>query len=644
MKKKLLTLFIVVCLMCALLPFGALADGEESGTCGENATWILKDGVLTISGTGEIEQGDWWENKVTSIVINKGITGIGEYAFEDCSALTSVIIPNSVTSIGEHAFYDCYSLGNITIPNSVTSIGDGAFCVCESLKSVTIPNKVTSIGGCAFAYCAALESISIPNSVTSIGDGAFEGCVSLKSINIPNGVKRIGESAFTYCVKLSKITIPDSVKTIGEGTFDECGNLKSIEVSSNNANYSSKDGVLFNKNKTELVAYPDGKTDNSYAIPSSVKVIGNWAFSGNENLTSIEIPNSVESIRDGAFANSRKLNEISIPSSVTKIGICVFNNCRELKSINVSSNNKNYSSEYGVLFNKDQSALNTYPSGKADTSYRVPSSVTEIQYQAFFRSKNLTSVYMPTSVKKIDMHSFSCTDKLKDIYYEGTQSQWNNTKCFHLGDNSELDIKCLMLENKGITLHFNAKMPAEKHDAPAKNPFKDIKTNDYYYNPILWAYSHKPQITKGIDDIHFAPNSYCTRGQIVTFLWRACGEPQVKDVKNPFKDVKSSDYYYNAVLWAVKNQITKGIDDTHFGPNNSCTRGQAVTFMWRAEGKPIVKGTCPFKDVSNKEFYYDAMQWAVGNDITNGVDKTHFAPNNTCTRGQIVTFLYRDMD
>ena len=174
----------------------------------------------------------------------------------------------------------------------------------------------------------------------------------------------------------------------------------------------------------------------------------------------------------------------------------------------------------------------------------------------------------------------------------------------------------------------------------AENPFKDVKANEYYETPVLWAVTK--EITKGTAEDTFSPNDECTRGQIVTFLWRAAGEPAPKSAKNPFKDVKKSEYYYKAVLWAVENGITNGMDATHFAPDASCTRGQVVTFLWRAAGEPAPKtAKNPFKDIKKSEYYYNAVLWAVENGITNGMTDTTFAPNSTCTRGHIVTFLYR---
>ena len=177
------------------------------------------------------------------------------------------------------------------------------------------------------------------------------------------------------------------------------------------------------------------------------------------------------------------------------------------------------------------------------------------------------------------------------------------------------------------------------------NPFIDVKESDYWYNAVLWAYYHTPQITTGTSATKFSPNNTCTRAQIVTFLWRAKGCPEPTLTESPFVDVKdTSQYYYKAVLWAVENGITTGTDATHFSPNKGCTRAQVVTFQWRANGKPAPgTSTNPFTDVKADQYYYDAVLWAVGKGVTTGTTATTFSPDKTCTRGQIVTFLYRDL-
>ena len=176
------------------------------------------------------------------------------------------------------------------------------------------------------------------------------------------------------------------------------------------------------------------------------------------------------------------------------------------------------------------------------------------------------------------------------------------------------------------------------------NPFADVDEGAYYYDAVLWAVNREPQITNGIDASHFAPDNTCTRGQVVTFLWRAAGSPEPGGTNNPFKDVKSDAYYYKAVLWAVEQNITNGTGATTFSPDQGCTRGQVVTFLHRFAGTPAPGSTeHPFKDVKTGAYYYEAVLWAVAQGVTNGTSATTFSPDKTCTRGQIVTFLYRAM-
>lgn len=176
---------------------------------------------------------------------------------------------------------------------------------------------------------------------------------------------------------------------------------------------------------------------------------------------------------------------------------------------------------------------------------------------------------------------------------------------------------------------------------PSAPQFKDVPSNTYYTQAVAWAV--EKGITSGIGGGRFGPENACTRGQIVTFLWRATGSPEPKTAVNPFNDVKATDYYYKAVLWAVENNITSsGVGKDKFGPGNPCTRGQAVTFLWRAAGSPGTDSTGKlFTDVKAGSYYESAVKWAVVNKVASGTSATTFSPEQSCTRGQIVTFLYR---
>ncbi|HJJ05373.1 MAG TPA: leucine-rich repeat protein [Clostridiaceae bacterium] len=295
-------------------------------------------------------------SSLTSIEIPSSVTSIGDGTFSGCSSLTSIEIPSSVTSIGNSAFYGCSSLTSINIPEGVTSIGSSAFSGCKRLTSIEIPEGVTSIGSSAFFLCRSLTSIEIPSSVTSIGNQAFDGCSSLTNIEIPEGVTSIGNYAFQDCRSLTSIEIPSSVTSIGDSAFRGCDSLTSINVEEDNQNYCGEDGVLFNKDKTELIRYPSKKADKQYVIPNSVTSIGNYAFEYCSSLTSINIPEGITSIGDSAFRGCSSLTNIEIPSSVTSIGDSVFRECSSL------------------------------------TSIEIPSSVTSIGSGAFYDCSNLTTI------------------------------------------------------------------------------------------------------------------------------------------------------------------------------------------------------------------------------------------------------------
>ena len=254
-KKKRLKLLLAACFVLAIgIGIFSAISSNHSGTCGDNLEWTFFGGTLTISGEGAMDDYEsgfdpwddnyystapWSELDIKEIVVEDGVTSIGDSAFSNCTSLTSVAIPDSVTSIGGHAFYHCTSLTSVAIPDSVTSIGGWAFSYCTSLTSVAIPDSVTSIADYAFYDCTSLTSVAIPDRVTSIGECAFSYCTSLESITIPYGVTIIEEYTFSGCFSLTTVTIPDSVTKIGYCTFDECNSLTDVYYSGSESQWAS---------------------------------------------------------------------------------------------------------------------------------------------------------------------------------------------------------------------------------------------------------------------------------------------------------------------------------------------------------------------------------------------------------------------
>jgi Flp pilus assembly protein protease CpaA len=366
--KRYYTIFFAL----VLWSWGAVVNAQTTWQIGypntNDVTATLDaGGTLTIIGTGAMQDfphdesgtptSPWYEvrNSINTLVIQNGVTNIGNQAFVYCKNLTSVTISNSVKSIGRDAFSVCSGLKSITIPNSVTTINEWAFFSC-GLTSVSIPNSVTAINRSTFQACKDLASVTIPNSVLSIGDGAFAlsgltsisipgsvksigndafyGCSGLTTITIPNSVITMGNIVFYGCTGLKSVTIGNSVSTIGNSAFFNCTDLTTINVDASNPNFCSADGVLFNKDKTILVRYPAGK-QGVYTIPNSVNSVLVDAFGHCKGLTTITIPNSVTSIGYGAFSACYGLTSLTIPISVTSIGDWAFSYCWNLTDVYV---------------------------------------------------------------------------------------------------------------------------------------------------------------------------------------------------------------------------------------------------------------------------------------------------------------------
>ena len=334
MKKKLKSALSL--LLCMIMVFGAVAVGGDGielpsikGLFGSEAqaasekydiyTYeVGSDGTVTITDCDESAQGTI---TIPSQIDGKPVTSIGYMAFRFCDSLTSITIPNSVTSTFR-GFDGCEKLTQINV--------DTANTVYSSVNGVLFSKDKTEL--IKYPEGKADTSYAIPNGVTSIGYGAFYDCYSLTSITIPDSVTSIGTMAFEDCSSLTSITIPDSVTSIDRHAFFVCRKLNQINVDTANTAYSSVNGVLFNKGKTELIRYPEGKADTSYAIPNGVTSIGNSAFYGCSNLTSITIPDGVTIIDINAFQYCRSLTSITIPDSVTYISAEAFDGCDSLKA------------------------------------------------------------------------------------------------------------------------------------------------------------------------------------------------------------------------------------------------------------------------------------------------------------------------
>ena len=272
---------------------------------------------------------------------------IGESAFRDCTAMKKLTIKNNCIKIGERAFENCAVLEDVELPSGLTEIYGGVFNSCKNLKRIELPEKLTILGESAFSDCVLLEEVDIPETVTKIDDLAFNGCTSMNNITLHEGIKKIGKSAFKNCRSLTQISLPSTVSSISNAPFRGCESLKSIRVESRNKNYKSEpnkregsDHVLFNKNKSVIIAYPASSREVQYDIPDSVTVISDWAFCECKKLNRITIPDSIHEIGEGAFCNCVLLDEVEIPDSVSTIDDCAFRGCTSLEKVVIPSSVK----------------------------------------------------------------------------------------------------------------------------------------------------------------------------------------------------------------------------------------------------------------------------------------------------------------
>ena len=475
--------------------------------------------------------------KLTSVKLSANLDFISTNAFSH-SGLTAIELPESLTGIGTHAF-EFTPLTSIEIPDSV-EFSQGAFYQCTALASVKLPADLEEINPLLFQGCTSLKSIDLPETITVIGRQAFSHS-GLTAIEIPDGVTVIGENAFYECTALEYVKLPASLEEAGWRCFQDCDKLSTIVM---------PEGITTNFGQWFFLSC-DSLTDIDF---HTAPTIGFAMYQNCAGLTNLTIPACVTTIGDNAFAYCENLSYVTIPASVTEFGAKPFHDCPKLKAL---------------AFRGDAPAF----------------------------------------------HEFAFEDTTLTAYYPADNATWTEE----------------VRQNYGGTITW---IPYEVL------PFTDVRVNSYCYEPIGWAV--EKGITYGMTDTEFAPDTNCTRAHAVTFLWRAAGSPEPETTEHSFLDVKKGSFYEQAVLWAVENGITKGTDATHFSPDLPCSRATIVTLLYRAFGSPSLADTGnPFSDVPAGAWYTDAILWAVREDITKGLGGTTFGVENICNRAQMVTFLHR---
>ena len=489
-SKKITSILVAAAMLTAAVPVGDYsgilneftittanaASIVKTGKCGASLDWTLSsDGLLIISGEGAMydyyyyDDAPWhnyYEN-ITQISFSEGVTHIGDNSFFYCNSVWKVNLPTSLKSIGTSAFEGCHKLESISIPDNVEIIDSQAFKSCYKLKQISLPKSLKVISYECF-YNTAIEKIDIPEGVTSIESGAFYNCTNLKELILPDSLEEIGREVINHSA-ITEITIPSNVSTIENYAFTESNpnalsyenvTLVNINVDKNNKNYSSEDGVLYNKDKTQLLVIPEGKIGD-YIVPASVKSYADGVFSNcinlssitlNKNFTeiqpsmfeycknlqSIDIPNDVKNIGNEAFYECQNLTEIRLPESIESIGEWAFCGCVKLETINLPDS----------LTIIDSYAFYRCESLKIT---RIPQNVTQIGgCYAFSDCESIPEIDIPISVTSIGKGEFQNCYSLKSITI-------NNPECEISDGENTIYEKAIIYGHKGSTAEEYAK-------------------------------------------------------------------------------------------------------------------------------------------------------------------------------------------
>ena len=570
---------------------------EYSGYCGRNLTWVYREDTdeLIISGNGDMysyyDLPDWGP------IIRD---------------IKSVSLPEGLTSIGSLSFENCVNLTEITIPDSVESIGYSAFLGCENLSKVYFGNSLQEIEDQAFALCAIREAY-LPETIAYIGRAAFHGC-PLNIVSIPC------YGCYVYFMQ----------STLGNPDFTVVSGYEGSDVQA----YAEYFGYTFNADVhthdyvsevVEPTCTEEGYTlytctvcnycyEDLYVVPIGHSFVDGICENCGEPEIPDEAPDSSE--EDEPIETGAPLPD----DEPTEPG--------EVPSEPVEEPSEEASSEEPTE-EPSEEAPSEEPT--EETPSEEPSEETPNEKPTEEAPSEEPSEETPNE------------EPTEETPSEAPSEETPNEKPTEETPSEEPTEETLSEEPTEEAPSEEPSEPIEKPEEPElpkENPFKDVKTNDYFAMPVLWAVAKG--VTNGISATSFGPNNNCTRGQIVTFLWRANGSPEPKATNNPFNDVSPDAFYYKAVLWAVEEGVANGMSENTFAPNATCTRGQVATLLWRSVGKPEPKSSSiPFSDVAQSDYYTKAVLWAVENNVTQGMGGGKFAPSASCTRGQIVTFLYR---
>lgn len=631
-------------------------EGEHTG---DGDTCTVCDAALSEAlGSGSIDGGLSWSLSRSGALTISGSGKMPDFSSVANAApwdkqkdkIQSVVIESGVQSISGGAFSGCTALEKVSISDTVAQIDLNAFGGCTSLAAFEVAegNKAfLSVGGVLFSADKELlrcpvgkaADYTVPSGTVAIAGGAFKDCSKLESLVIPDSVISIGKSAFENCAALKRITLPKNITKLEASCFSGCTALAEI------------------------------------ALPDSVKTLGEKVFSGCAALKSVKIPAEVTVIPTEAFSGCSSLESITIPKSVSHINERAFDGCTALKKVDYLGSDTDWSR---VTKETGNNALDNAEKSFTRTDYE---------------HKYTDTVIPPTCTERgCTVHLCACGDKREDSYTPPLGHSYKGGIC----------VRCGILDPNKDTPHKHDFIPIVTKPTCLTEGFTTYACScgECYTKDYVSAVGHKTQLQNakaaGCMTGGYTGDEVCTvcgkvfkQGSVIFALGH---DPQPARVKAPtctesgytgdlicmrcgdmtqigktvaaaghkffggvcsvcgaksaeaapeFDDVKPGAFYFDAVQWAVENGITNGTGKNTFSPNDVCSRYQIVMFLWRAAGQPEAKAAVSFADVKPGDIFYEAVQWAVERGITKGTSSTSFSPFAPCTRGQIVTFLHR---
>ena len=631
-----------------------------------------------------------------TLMLPSTVTGIGTSAFFGCTSLIRADLTNVSKSVGQNAFMSCTGLKQVDLPKTVEGscvgsyFGTGCFS-STAIETITLPDNVTAISDYMFNRCGLLTDVKTTSSIKTIGTEAFfcdgqsvgktaEPWSSFVGTNLDlSGVTTIGASAFNSCSSLKSVLHLDSIQNLGERAFGDCSSVQVVDMSKAGKSITyaldaftllgNNSVIYITNNLTPLMDQYEG----IYSKDKTVLAITNGGTF--PTATQFSAGQLATPVRTGfkfiAWCSDAAL---TTPATTFEAGQTYYAKWKEKDDQDAPAapemEDRTYTSITLETVEQNRNGAKAQYSKDGGTTWQDPP-----EFTGLTSGTTYTFAVRYAETDDCNASPASAMAEFSTLYYVAPAVPSNSVSAPSVPNGTVIvspanaakgvTVTVTTKPNEGYELgsltvtdangnqlpltdlgngKYSFTMPNSKVSVEASfvktavsTGFADVPANAFFADAVKWAVDKG--VTNGLTDTMFGPYEPCTRAQIVTFLWRAAGSPEPTST-GTFADVPASAYYAKAVAWAIENGITNGMTATEFAPDATCTRGQSVTFLYRA-----LKGTAgsgaSFSDVASGAFYADAVNWAVASNVTNGTSDTMFSPDASCTRAQIVMFLYR---